>query len=154
MNLRLVIIVTIWMSNVSKWWQRLQFVLWIDVFTINWKLMRKYVIIVYLSILTSMKQLTTIWENLLSHLQHMMPTKQIHSISRFNWTIQLNSVSKIDFTQIAVAVMHVGIANPRWWGKRSRQSRRMRNLQFCVSGKKLQSVRYWFCRLALELISF
>ena len=29
--------------------------------------------------------------------------------------------------------MHAGIANPRWWGKRSR---RMRNTQFCVSGKR------------------
>ena len=32
--------------------------------------------------------------------------------------------------------MHVGIAKPRWRGKRSRHSRRMRNPQFCVSGKK------------------
>ena len=32
--------------------------------------------------------------------------------------------------------MHVGIANPRWRGKRSRQSRRMRNPQFYVSGKR------------------
>ena len=30
----------------------------------------------------------------------------------------------------ACAVMHVGIANPRWWGKLSRHSRRMRNPQF------------------------
>ena len=36
----------------------------------------------------------------------------------------------------ARAVMHVGIANPRWWGKRSRHSRCMRNPQFCVSGKR------------------
>ena len=34
----------------------------------------------------------------------------------------------------ARAVMHVGIANPRWQGKRSRHSRRM--LQFYVSGKR------------------
>ena len=33
-------------------------------------------------------------------------------------------------------VMHVGIANPLWWGKRSRHSRRMRNPQFYVSGKR------------------
>ena len=32
--------------------------------------------------------------------------------------------------------MHVGIANPRWQGKRSWHSRRMRNPQFCVSGKR------------------
>ena len=32
--------------------------------------------------------------------------------------------------------MHVGIANPRWRGKCSRHSWRMRNLQFCVSGKR------------------
>ena len=32
--------------------------------------------------------------------------------------------------------MHVGIANPRWRGKRSRHSRRMRNPQFYVSGKR------------------
>ena len=31
---------------------------------------------------------------------------------------------------------HVGIANPRWWGKRSRNSRRMRNPQFYLSGKR------------------
>ena len=34
------------------------------------------------------------------------------------------------------AVMHVGIANPRWWVKRSRHSRRMRDQQFHVSGKR------------------
>ena len=33
-------------------------------------------------------------------------------------------------------VMHVGIANPRWRGKRSRHSRCMRNPQFYVSGKR------------------
>ena len=32
--------------------------------------------------------------------------------------------------------MHVGFANPRWRGKRSRHSRRMRNPQFYVSGKR------------------
>ena len=32
--------------------------------------------------------------------------------------------------------MHVGIANPRWRGKRSRHSRRMRNPQFYISGKR------------------
>ena len=36
----------------------------------------------------------------------------------------------------ARAVMHVGIVNPRWWWKRSRHSRRMRNPQFYVSGKR------------------
>ena len=34
----------------------------------------------------------------------------------------------------AHAVMNVGIANPRWAGKRSRHSRRMRNSEFWVSG--------------------
>ena len=32
--------------------------------------------------------------------------------------------------------MHVGIANPRWRGKGSRHSQRMRKPQFCVSGKR------------------
>ena len=32
--------------------------------------------------------------------------------------------------------MHVGVANPRCRGKRSRRSRRMRNPQFYVSGKR------------------
>ena len=32
--------------------------------------------------------------------------------------------------------MHVGIANPRWQGKRSQLSRRMRNTGFCPSGKQ------------------
>ena len=36
----------------------------------------------------------------------------------------------------ARAVMHVGIANPRWRGKRSRHSRRIRNPQFYVSDKR------------------
>ena len=35
----------------------------------------------------------------------------------------------------ARAVVHVGIANPRWLGKRSRRSWRMRNAQFYVSDK-------------------
>ena len=35
----------------------------------------------------------------------------------------------------ARAVMHVGIASPRWRGKRSWHSRRIRNPQFYVSGK-------------------
>ena len=34
------------------------------------------------------------------------------------------------------AVMHAGIANPRWRGKRSRKFRRMRNPQFYVSCKR------------------
>ena len=33
-------------------------------------------------------------------------------------------------------VMHVGIANLRWRGERSRHSRRMRNTQFYLSGKR------------------
>ena len=36
----------------------------------------------------------------------------------------------------ARAAMHVGIAKPRWRGKRSRHSRRMRNSQYCVSVKR------------------
>ena len=36
----------------------------------------------------------------------------------------------------ARAVMHVGLAIPRWRRKRSRHSRRMRNPQFYVSGKR------------------
>ena len=35
----------------------------------------------------------------------------------------------------ARAVMHAGITNPRWRGKRSRQSRRMRKTQFYLSGQ-------------------
>ena len=33
-------------------------------------------------------------------------------------------------------MVHVGIANPQWQGKRSRHSRRMRNPYFCVFGKR------------------
>ena len=40
------------------------------------------------------------------------------------------------------AMMHVGIANPRWRGKRSRHSRRMRNPQFFVSGKRSTVAHY------------
>ena len=38
--------------------------------------------------------------------------------------------------ETARVVMHVRIANPRWQGNRSRQSRRMRNPQFYVSVKR------------------
>ena len=41
----------------------------------------------------------------------------------------------------AHAVMHAGIANPRWRGKRSRHSRRMSKSQFDVSGKRPMSSR-------------
>ena len=37
----------------------------------------------------------------------------------------------------ARAVMHIGIANPRWRGKRSRYSRLVRKPQFHLSGKRL-----------------
>ena len=47
------------------------------------------------------------------------------------------------------AVMHVGIANPLWRGKRSRHSRRMHNLQFYVSGKRpICRTRYQICYYA------
>ena len=36
----------------------------------------------------------------------------------------------------ARVVMHVEIANPRWWGKRSRYSRCLRNPQFYVSSTR------------------
>ena len=39
----------------------------------------------------------------------------------------------------ARAAIYAGIANPRWRGKRSRHSRRMRNPQFRVSGKRPMS---------------
>ena len=45
----------------------------------------------------------------------------------------------------ARAVMHVGIANPRWRGKRSRHSRRMRNPQFYVFGKRPMHGTWAFC---------
>ena len=41
----------------------------------------------------------------------------------------------------APAVMHVGTANSRLRGKRSRHYRRMRNPQFYVSGKKPMIIR-------------
>ena len=40
------------------------------------------------------------------------------------------------YGRYARAVMHVGIAKPRWWEKRSRHSRSMRNPQFYVSVKR------------------
>ena len=43
----------------------------------------------------------------------------------------------------ARAVMHVGIANPRWRGKGLRHSRCMHNPQFCVSGKRHMALRQW-----------
>ena len=39
--------------------------------------------------------------------------------------------------------MHVVIANPRWRGKRFRHSRRLRNPQFCISGKRSMGCDAW-----------
>ena len=39
-------------------------------------------------------------------------------------------------TYVTRALVHVGIANRLWQEKRFRHSRRMRNPQFCVSGKR------------------
>ena len=47
-------------------------------------------------------------------------------------------------------VMHVGIANPRWRGERSRHSRRMRNSQFYVSDKR--PVPLYFTYKGLDFI--
>ena len=44
----------------------------------------------------------------------------------------------------ARVVMHVGITNLQWRGKRSRHSQRMRNQQFYVSGKRpIVTYLYW-----------
>ena len=43
----------------------------------------------------------------------------------------------------ARAVMHVGIANPLWRGKRSRHSRRMRDTIFSVFGKRPMQYTPW-----------
>ena len=47
--------------------------------------------------------------------------------------------------------MHVGIANPRWWGQRSRHSRCMRNLQFYVSGNRPIAVTFGSYNLTSNL---
>ena len=44
--------------------------------------------------------------------------------------------------------MHVGIAHPRWWRKRSRHSRRMRKPQFYVSGKRPKESKFWLLTLS------
>ena len=48
------------------------------------------------------------------------------------------------------AVMHVGIANSQWRGKRSRHSRSMRNPQFYVSGKR---PILWNCHCDISRVS-
>ena len=48
----------------------------------------------------------------------------------------------------AHAEMHVGMANPQWRGERSRHSRRMRNPQFYISGKRSMASHtncMWLC---------
>ena len=65
----------------------------------------------------------------------------------------------------ARAVMHIGVANPRWRGKRPRHSRRMRNLQFYVIGKRPMELCFsfwcWSCHFVwcnwvyqISIISF
>ena len=51
-------------------------------------------------------------------------------------TARLRSRHASRHVREARVVMHVGIAYPWWWGKHSRHSRRMRNPQFYVSGKR------------------
>ena len=64
---------------------------------------------------------------------------------RFQWKPQ---VSMHHAMRHARAVMHVGIANSRWWGKRSRHSRRMRKPQFYISDKRpIKWCRYSICPL-------
>ena len=41
----------------------------------------------------------------------------------------------------------------RWWGKRSSQSRRMRNRQFYVSGKKPMAARWYLTDISTALLS-
>ena len=55
----------------------------------------------------------------------------------------------------ANTVMHVGIANPRWRGKRSHQSRRTRNTQLYVSVKWpiSQDVQFMFSLLEIKFIT-
>ena len=51
---------------------------------------------------------------------------------------QFSYVGHLDrhMTDCMLAMVHVGIATPGGWGKRSRHSPHMRNLQFCISGKR------------------
>ena len=55
----------------------------------------------------------------------------------FNIHNDNNNLPWIPEVRHALALMHVGIAYPRWRGKRSRHPRFMRNPQFEVSGKRL-----------------
>ena len=70
-----------------------------------------------------------------SHMINCTPSSYTH-----NWwwpDCDLYDTIYLSFSvRHALAVMHVGIANSRWRGKRSRHSRRMRNPQLCVSGKR------------------
>ena len=69
-----------------------------------------------------------------------------YEVSRGNvtsniWTFVFCVMSNINIASMhhgthARAVMHVGIVNLRWRGKRSRHSRRIRNSQFYVSAKR------------------
>ena len=74
-------------------------------------------------------------------------------------TARLRSRHASRHVRQARAVMHVGIAYPWWWGKRSRHSRRMRNPQFYVSGKRPMTLAHilhystflqWFHRLPFD----
>ena len=56
----------------------------------------------------------------------------------------------IDFKGNRYAVMHVGIASPRWWGKRSRHSRCMLNPRCYVFGKRPM----FNCVLSMKYIKF
>ena len=57
-----------------------------------------------------------------------------HRIKKKNSCLRSRHASR--HVRHARAVMQVGVANLRWRGKFSQHSRRMRNLQFYVSGKR------------------
>ena len=54
----------------------------------------------------------------------------------------------------ARAVMHVGIANPRWRGKRSRYSRRMRNPQFLRIWQEAHGLQFTNVYYSVDAINY
>ena len=83
-----------------------------------------------------------LWNYFMCILLYMIICMLLSATStHFKWELMLYclhcpTLNKVFLHLLLRVVMHVGITNPRWRGKRSRHSRRMRNPQFCGSGKR------------------
>ena len=112
-----------------------------------WKIGFEQILIIYIFAIINTLQSSIVFDSIITTIVHWWASYQVRKIAGcacpgMPETFSPPRTSK-ETRKLAIpacdarAVMHVGIAKPRWWGKRSGHSRRMRNPQFYVSGKSL-----------------